>query len=54
MNEVLLLLPAAATLALARLLWRTNRKRRWFTTGEMIFWIVILMIVLELVSLIWL
>lgn len=54
MNQALLLLPVAATLALAWLFWRVNRTRRWFTTGEMIFWVIILLIVLELVSLIWL
>ena len=54
MSPVLLLLPVAATLALAWLFWRINRMKQWFMTGEMIFWIITLLIVLELISLIWL
>jgi hypothetical protein len=54
MSQALLLVPVLATMVLARLFWRINLKRRWFTTGEMIFWTIVLLIVLELVSLIWL
>jgi hypothetical protein len=33
--------------------WRLNRPRRWFTIGEMIFWDVIILILIQLVWLRW-
>jgi hypothetical protein len=33
--------------------WRVNRKRKWFTTGEVIFWDVIVLILVQLVWLRW-
>ena len=33
--------------------WRINRTRRWFTVGELVFWDVILLIVIQLVWLRW-
>lgn len=35
------------------LFWYVNRERRWFTVGEMIFWDVILLILIQLVWLRW-
>lgn len=35
-------------------LWRVNRKHRWFTVGELVFWDVIVLIVIQLVGLRWL
>jgi hypothetical protein len=34
-------------------LWYINRKRRWFTVGEIIFWAVIVLILIQLVWLRW-
>jgi hypothetical protein len=33
--------------------WRVNRKRKWFTLGEVIFWDVIVLILIQLVWLRW-
>ena len=33
--------------------WLVNRKRGWFTTGEVIFWDVIVLILIQLVWLRW-
>ena len=34
-------------------LWRVNRSRRWFTVGELVFWDVIILILIQLVWLRW-
>jgi hypothetical protein len=34
-------------------LWRVNRSRKWFSTGEIIFWDVIILILIQLVWLRW-
>lgn len=34
-------------------LWAFNRRRRWFTIGELIFWDVIVLILIQLVWLRW-
>ncbi|MDW6023633.1 hypothetical protein SAZ10_17940 [Mesorhizobium sp. BAC0120] len=44
-------LPLAAIVWLG--FWRVNRKRRWFTIGEVIFWDVIVLILIQLVWLRW-
>jgi hypothetical protein len=33
--------------------WRVNRRRRWFATGEMIFWDMIVLVLIQLVWLRW-
>jgi type IV secretory pathway TrbL component len=33
--------------------WAVNRSRRWFSVGEMIFWDVIILILIQLVWLRW-
>ncbi len=33
--------------------WRVNRKRGWFTIGEVIFWDVIVLILIQLLWLRW-
>lgn len=33
--------------------WRVNARRRWFTIGEVIFWDVIVLIIIQLVWLRW-
>lgn len=35
------------------LLWRINRRRRWFTVGEVLFWDAIILIIAQLVWLRW-
>ena len=45
--------PLAAAILFGWWFWRFNRPRGWFTTGELIFWNAILLIVLQLVWLIW-
>lgn len=54
MSALLLVIPVGVTAVLAWMFWRLNRRRRWFTTGEMIFWTVVLLIVMQLLSLLWL
>lgn len=34
-------------------LWVANRRRRWFTIGEIIFWDVIVLIIIQLIWLRW-
>lgn len=34
-------------------LWRINRTRKWFTVGEVMFWDVVVLIVIQLVWLRW-
>jgi len=34
-------------------LWRLNRTRGWFTVGELIFWDVVALIVIQLIWLRW-
>jgi hypothetical protein len=34
-------------------LWAVNRRRRWFTIGEIIFWDVIVLIIIQLIWLRW-
>ncbi len=45
--------PLVAAIAITALLWRLNRTRRWFSVGELIFWGVVVLIVLQLVWLRW-
>lgn len=33
--------------------WRVNRKTKWFTLGEVIFWDVIVLVLIQLVWLRW-
>jgi hypothetical protein len=33
--------------------WRVNRKRGWFTVGEVIFWDVVVLVVIQLIWLRW-
>ncbi len=34
-------------------LWRINRRPRWFTLGELIFWDAIVLVIVQLVWLRW-
>jgi len=34
-------------------LWRVNRRNRWFTVGETIFWDAIVLILVQLIWLRW-
>ncbi len=33
--------------------WRVNRRRRWFSVGEVIFWDINILIIIQLVWLRW-
>lgn len=33
--------------------WRVNRKRQWFTIGEVIYWDVVVLVVIQLFWLRW-
>ena len=33
--------------------WQVNQERKWFTVGEMIFWDVIVLVLIQLVWLRW-
>jgi hypothetical protein len=45
--------PLAAAIFFAWWFWRFNRPRGWFSTGELIFWDVIALVLFQLVWLIW-
>lgn len=51
--SALALAPIGIAAALWWLLWLVNRERRWFSVGELIFWDVILLILVQLVWLRW-
>lgn len=53
MTAVVPFVPLAAAALCAWLLYRLNRRRRFFSTGELIFWAIIVLVVLQLVWLIW-
>lgn len=50
---LLALSPVAIAAALWILLWRINKRRRWFTVGEVLFWDAIILIIAQLVWLRW-
>lgn len=45
--------PLIASVFVWAAMWRINRTRGWFTIGELIFWAVIVLIVLQLIWLRW-
>jgi hypothetical protein len=47
------LVPLAGAILFGWVFFRVNRSHGWFTTGELIFWDVIALIVFQLVWLIW-
>ena len=53
MTALVLFVPLVAAALCAWLLYRLNRKRRFFTVGELIFWDIIVLVVLQLLWLIW-
>lgn len=53
MNPAIHLVPLAAAALVWFLLYRLNRTRGWFRTGELAFWDAILLIVVFLVWLHW-
>ena len=53
MSTLLTLVPLAAAAVVWRLFYSFNRSRRWFSTGEVIFWDAIVLVILQLVWLIW-
>ena len=53
MSSLAVFIPFPVTALFAWLFYRFNRHRRWFTVGEMIFWDIIVLVVLQLVWLIW-
>ncbi len=50
---LLALSPVAIAAAFWILLWRINKRRRWFTVGEVLFWDAIILIIAQLVWLRW-
>ncbi len=53
MSMLIPYVPLAAAIFFGGWFWRFNRRRRWFTTGELIFWDVIALVLFQLVWLIW-
>ena len=53
MSTLLALVPLAAAAVVWRLFYSFNRSRGWFSTGELIFWDAIVLVILQLVWLIW-
>ncbi len=45
--------PVVIAAALWGFLWRINKRRNWFTIGEVIFWDAIILIIAQLVWLRW-
>jgi hypothetical protein len=52
-SALLALVPLAAAALVWRLFHVFNKSRRWFSTGELIFWDAIALVILQLVWLIW-
>ncbi len=53
MSALIPLAPPAAAALFGWWFWRFNRQRGWFTAGEVIFWTVIALILLQLIWLLW-
>jgi len=53
MNLIVLFVPLFAAVLFAWWFWWFDRNRGWCSTGELIFWDVIALIVFQLVWLIW-
>ena len=53
MNALAPFAPLAAGILFSWWFWRFNRPRGWFTTGEVVFWSAIALVLLQLVWLIW-
>ena len=53
MSTFAVFIPVPVAALFAWLFYRFNRHHRWFTIGEMIFWDIILLVVLQLTWLIW-
>ncbi len=53
MSTLIVFLPVPVAVLVGWLFYRFNRERRWFSVGEMIFWDIIVLIVLQLLWLIW-
>ena len=53
MSHLLVFIPFPVAALCAWLFHRFNRRRKWFTLGELIFWDIIMLIVLQLIWLIW-
>ena len=53
MSDAIHLIPVTAAVLCWYLVYRVNRKVRWFRLGEVIFWDVVLLIVIFLAWLVW-
>ncbi len=53
MALLLSLVPLAIATVLATALHRLNRRRAWFRLGELLFWDVVLLVLVELLWLRW-
>ena len=53
MSTLLALVPLAAAAVVWQLFYSFNKSRRWFSTGELIFWDAIALVILQLIWLIW-
>jgi hypothetical protein len=53
MSALIQFVPLAAAIFFAWRFWRFNGPRGWFSTGELIFWDVIALVLFQLVWLIW-
>lgn len=53
MSTLLAFVPLLAAAFVWWLFYRFNNSRRWFSTGELIFWDAIALVILQLVWLIW-
>jgi hypothetical protein len=53
MSVLAAFVPLAAAVLFAGLFLRFNRRRGWFTVGELIFWDVVALILFQLIWLIW-
>jgi hypothetical protein len=53
MSLIVLFVPPVAAILFGWWFWRFNSRRGWFTTGEVVFWDVIVLILFQLIWLIW-
>jgi hypothetical protein len=53
MSAFIPFVPLAAAVLFGWQFWHFNRRRGWFSVGELIFWDVIALVLFQLVWLIW-
>ena len=53
MSVLIPFVPLAAVILFSWWFWGVNKRRGWFTAGELLFWDVIVLVIFQLAWLIW-